>query len=204
MRVAAALLAAAATLAAAAPAAAQSAACDRAGWGEVVAAHLGRYPLLGVEDAYKLLHQGVFGTEHAAPDLASARLMLERELRALDRRPGVSEPLAEAISPAGRVVRVHLRPYLAAGGDPEALLVGFVETAGLVRGGVDELRCAAGVVERIAGDRWPTSAWSAYVDRMVAAGLPAVHHSEAFAAAYEPAYRVVSADLLRIGGPSGR
>ena len=201
MRAATALLALAGTLVAAGPAAAQPVPCDRAGWRTVVAAHFDRYPLLGVEDAYKLLHQGVFGTEHAAPDLASARLMLKQELQAMDSGPDAAEPLAEPISPAGAVVRVHLRPYVAAGGDPEALLVAFVETAGLARGGLDELRCAARVVEEEAGDRWPAGAWRAFVDRMVEAGLPARHHSEAFMAAYRPAYRVVSAHLFGLGRP---
>jgi hypothetical protein len=203
MRSTAALSAVAVTLASAAGAAAQSPGCDQAGWERVIAAHVDRYPLLGVEDAYKLLHQGVFGTGHAAPTLAAARLLLEHELRALDPGKGASEPVAEAISPAG-MVRVHLRPYLAAGGDPEPLLVAFVETAGLVAGGADELRCAAEVVERTVGDRWPMGVWRAFMDRMVEAGLPATHHSEAFVSAYGPAYRVVSADLLRIDGPSGR
>jgi hypothetical protein len=176
--------------------AAQSAACDPVGWGEVVGAHFARYPHLGVEDAYKLLHQGVFGSEHAVPDLASARAMLDEEVQALVDAETGGEPLVTAIAPAGRIVRIHLRPYLAAGGDTEALLLAFIETAETVRGGREELVCAAAVVERLVGGRWAEGAWDSFLERMLAAGLPMVHHSEPFEAAYRPAYRVVAGDLV--------
>jgi hypothetical protein len=185
-------------------AAAQAPACDRAGWEDVAAAHLARYPLLGVEDAYKLLHQGVFGTEHAAPDLASASAMLQDELRTLDVERNEPAPPVEAIAPEGRVVRVHLRPYVAAGGDPDALVVAFLQTAVTVRGQVDELRCAADVVEHLAGSRWSAGVWRGFIDRMLAAGLPAMHHSEPFEAVYRPAYRVVSSELLPTLEPPSR
>jgi len=176
--------------------AAQSAACDEEGWEAVVAEHLSRYPLLGVEDAYKLLHQGVFGSEHAVPDLASASAMLEEELQGLSAGEGEDEPLLEAIAPRGRVVRVHLRPYLAAGGDTEALLVAFLETAATVRGDAEELLCAAAVVERVTSERWSAGIWRSFVARMAGAGLPMMHHSEPFEAVYRPAYRVVAGDLV--------
>jgi hypothetical protein len=170
--------------------------CDRDGWAEVISVHLTRYPLLGVEDAYKLLHQGVFGAEHAAPDLASAGAMLEEELRALGQAADVPAPLAESIAPGGRVARVHLRPYRAAGGDPEALLVAFVQTAATVRGGIEELRCAVEVVEEAAAGRWAPGVWRDFVGRMIAEGLPAIRHSGPYEAVYRPAYRVVAGDLL--------
>jgi len=184
--------------------AAQAVACDEEGWEAVVTDHFARYPLLGVEDVYKLLHQGVFGSEHAVPDLASAGAMLDEEIQTLATREGADEPLLEAIAPGGRVVRVHLRPYLAAGGDPEALLVAFLETAAAVRGDADELLCAAEVVERVTGGIWSAGVWHAFVARMLTAGLPMMHHSEPFEAVHRPAYRVVAGDLVPVLGLPGR
>ncbi|HUF75330.1 MAG TPA: hypothetical protein VMM35_03590 [Longimicrobiales bacterium] len=186
------------------PAAAQVPPCDEAGWEAVLSAHFEGHRLLAVEDVYKLLHQGVFGSEHAAPDVASASAMLEQEIATLGRTDGGAEPLVEPIAPDGRVVRVHLRPYLAMGGDPERLLVAFLETAASVRGSTDELRCAAEVVDRLAAGRWSAGEWRAFLDRMIAARLPAIHHSEPFEGEYQPAYRVVAGDLLPLLGMPGR
>lgn len=175
---------------------AQTAACDREGWREVIAAHAARYPLMTFEDTYKLLHQGVFGSEHAAPDLASTRAWLTDEIAALAPRPGTLEETVESIAPGGEVARVHLRPYLAAGGDVEALLVAFLATAGAVRGGgVDGFRCAAAVAPQVDAARWPASTWGVFVEDMVRQGLPALHHSTSFTASYAPAYRVVAGAL---------
>ena len=51
-----------------------------------------------------------------------------------------------------------------------------------------------------------TTGWTAdSVDRLLAearaAGYPAMHHSDAFEAAYHPAYRVVSVTLVSVAVP---
>jgi hypothetical protein len=90
---------------------------------------------------------------------------------------------------------VHLRPYLAAGGDPEALLAAFLETARAVRGSVEDLRCAAAVAPGVDPARWPPAEWNAFVEELIGEGLPALHHSESFGDAYAPAYRVIGGAL---------
>lgn len=174
---------------------AQAVPCDRAGWRAVLAEHAARYPLMAFDDTYKLIHQGVFGSEHAAPDEASARAWLVDEVATIAGTPGAGEATFESIAPGAEVVRVHLRPYLAAGGDAEALLGAFLETAGAIHGSVDEFRCAAVAATDVDPVRWPVAAWSAFVEDRIGEGLPALHHAGPFTEAYAPAYRVVTGEL---------
>jgi hypothetical protein len=82
----------------------------------------------------------VLGSEHAVTNEAAARDWLEREIAGLG--PGPEEPLIDVIACDGRIARVHLRPFLAGGGDPEALLRAFVRTANEHHGSGRELRAA--------------------------------------------------------------
>jgi hypothetical protein len=181
----------------------QSPACDKDAWRSILAEHAVRYPLMTDEDMYKLIHQGVFGSEHAAPDEASARAWLTDELAGLGAGTQAFGPVVESIAPEVAVVRVHLQPFVAGGGDVEALLAAFLETASSVRGDVAEFRCVAEVVPAIDPLRWPLEGWRAFVGDLIARGLPAVHHSTPFNDAYAPAYRVVAGELVAglIGRP---
>jgi hypothetical protein len=150
-----------------------------------------------VEDVYKLAHQACLGSEHAVGERAQAERWLERELEQLG--DGPHEPTIDPISPDGRIGRVHLRPYLAGGGDATDLLDAFVRTANGFRGSHERLRSSWATVEALAADgslpfsRADAEAFGRSAD---AAGFPAVHHSPAYGAAYRPAYRVVARAFL--------
>src|SRR5512136_1192132 len=103
----------------------------------ILSDHIARYPLMQVRDLYKLIHQAALGSEHAVRDLESARAWLDRELK--DLGPGPADPLIDPISADGRIVRVHLRPFLHAHGDLTALLDAFVRTANEYRGDTKRL-----------------------------------------------------------------
>ncbi len=152
-------------------------------------------PEAGVEDAYKWLFQAARGGEHAAPSEAAARRWLEAEWATLG-SPLPGEPLVVPLRPDGAVVRLSLRPFKTAGGDPEALLQAFLSSArgfepdpglfvaawrafgrGLPRGGADGKD--AGTFEEL--DRASEKA-----------GWPARHHSPGYADARKPAYRVLT------------
>jgi len=166
---------------------------------EIVAFHLTRYPAMEVRDLYKLVFQAAMGSEHAVPDRDAARRWLEREVATL----GVSaaEPLSEPLSPDGSLVRVNLRSLLSRQGDLEELLEAFVTTADRFQGFVEDLERYWGRLEVLADTgeipftRIELADWIAEMrDR----GYPAVRHSETYRGLYQPAYRVVLLELIKI------
>lgn len=175
-------------------------------WAALMRAHLARYPAMQPADAYKLLHQATLGSEHAIRSREMAEQWLAREIATLPAGP--AEPMVDTLGTGGRFARVHLRPFLAAGGSPDALLNAFVLTAATATRDTAQLGCALEVVRRLVAERETT--WAAdSVDRLfreaAAAGYPAMHHSDAFEAGYRPAYRVVSVTLASValrGGAS--
>jgi hypothetical protein len=164
----------------------------------LIARQLAHFPAMEPQDVYKLLYQATMGSRHAGLDSVMAAQWLDRELR--DLRAGPDEPVLDTISTDGRMVRVNLRPYLAAGGDRGALLRAFVRTAREFHGSTTALRRQLDCVERLArAGGLPLAADSLrrLSARLRAAGYPAVEHSAAYEAAYRPAYRVVLGAFLR-------
>jgi hypothetical protein len=165
---------------------------------QLLSAHLARYPAMQLADLYKLLHQAALGPGHAVDNPAAARKQLDKELAALGEAP--SELLQDVISPDGRLARVHLRPFLASGGDPDALHRAFVETANSYPASLDKLAKFCGCLGDLAasgGIPFAREEVLEYFAKISAGGYPAVHHSEAFRIAYRPAYRVIAVDLLQ-------
>jgi len=159
--------------------------------------HASRYPHWAVEDLYKLIHQAAMGSEHALTDEARMRDWLLRELAGMG--PGPKEPLLDAISPDGAVVRVHLRPFVRMRFDSELLLNAFLRTAREFRRSAERLEEYAETAARLARDGVVSFAEGdvmAFVAQSRATGFPAVHHSAAFEAEYRPAYRVVARETL--------
>jgi hypothetical protein len=150
-----------------------------------------------LDDIYKLLHQAALGPGHAVDNPAAARKRLDEEIAALGSGP--AEPVQDIISPDGRLGRVHLRTYVAAGGDFGALHRAFVETANSYPASPDKLAQFCGCLGDLAaagGIPFAQEEVVAYFDKIARDLYPVVHHSKAFRDAYHPTYRVVAVDLL--------
>lgn len=163
----------------------------------LLVSHHARYPLWRIEDIYKLIFQGTFGSEHGVPDPASARARLFEELARLP--DGPAEPLFDPISVDGRIARVHLRPFAARQGNPDALCAAFIRTAKEHRGAPADLMAAWETLETAAqGGRLPfaSSAVRRFRAEHFEGGFPAVRHSPVYVRAYGPAYRVIRLDDL--------
>jgi len=161
--------------------------------------HLARYPRMQLEDVYKLLHQAALGGGHAVDDEASARRRLDDEIAALG--DGPEEPAQDLISPDGKLARIHLRGFLAAGGDPAELHRAFVASARGYPAAPDKLEKFCGCLGELAGAGGIPFAQQDvvhYFAEIARAGYPVVHHSQAYREAYKPAYRVVSLDYLAV------
>jgi len=165
---------------------------------QILMDHNRRYPRWGVEDVYKLLHQAAMGSEHAAPEEALARAWLDRELSQMG--PGPAEGVVDPISPDGEVVRVHLRPFVAEGHDPQKLVAAFLRTARDHPASVATLESSCRQAVLVAADGampFTAGALRAFLQEVASRRYPPVHHSAMYRASYRPAYRVVSQRALR-------
>lgn len=158
--------------------------------------HHERRPLMRGTDYYKLLYQGVFGVGHIMGDGAWDWLTKEAYGIDLDDQP--DEPLMEAISADGAMVRVNLRPYVREGRSLEVLFEAMKTTA-LVEGSTGEFMDAwdvfVGLVEEglIEVD---LSELAALVDELGVEEVSPHHHSAEYREAYSPAYRVIRGGTL--------
>ncbi len=166
--------------------------------GSLLRNHFNRYPLMQVQDLYKLLHQAALGSEHAVVAETNARRWLEREWETLG--DGLEEPLLDPISPDGKISRLHLRPCLAAGVSREAILAAFLQTAQVWHGSRATLKEYGQLAaEQAVKENWIISQQeiTVFFAALEKEGYPARHHSPGFAAAYRPAYRVVGTEIWR-------
>jgi hypothetical protein len=164
---------------------------------EILTCHLLRYPQMQVTDLYKLLHQAAMGSGHAVRDEQVARDCLEQEL--IQMGAGPDDPQMDPLTPDGQILRIHLRPYLRTGRDPEALLRAFIQTANEWHPSLDKLKAYAAAAWQLAqagsGLLSPEEG-QIFFTSMEEQGFPAVHHSEIYRYLYRPAYRVVARRFL--------
>ena len=154
--------------------------------------HLARYPVMQIQDVYKLIHQGAMGSEHAVSNVEGVRKWMEREL--VEMGTGPDDPLLDPISADGLIVRVHLRPFVVQGGDTDKLLDAFIQTANTFRGDTQVLEsCWQAALET---EHFPRAAMDSFFQSMRAQNYPAVHHSTEYEESYRPANRVVLKGLL--------
>jgi hypothetical protein len=140
-----------------------------------------------IQDVYKLIHQAAFGSEHAITSVEGARKWMEHELAEMGMGP--EEPVVDPISDDGQIVRVHLRPFVAQGGNPEVLLAAFIGTANEYRGDVQTLKNYWSIA---VGMKYFLSVeMDDFFQSMQARKYPAVHHSSEYERLYRPAYRVI-------------
>lgn len=159
--------------------------------------HSQRYPHWTLDDLYKLIHQASMGSEHYIEDETSVRNWLIAELKQLE--PGPYEPLVDPISPDGKLVRVHLRPFSVLNIDAELLLQAFILTGTRIPASADVLfEYAEQAVNLAENGSLPFGSEEIhrYIHSLRTLGFPAIHHSKRFINEYSPAYRVVAFDLL--------
>lgn len=162
----------------------------------LIQTHLTRYPESEVADVYKLLHQATFGSGHMITDKRAAREFLQQECDQI--APSTNAGLLECIHPAGEIVRMYLRPYLALTTRVNWLLDAFVRSAGQVEGDPAvmaerwsqfESLCETDTTE---GKRFGLREAQLFGRVRSGEGWPAVHHSPAYVRTYQPKYRVLT------------
>ncbi|MBN1946713.1 MAG: hypothetical protein JW797_13645 [Bradymonadales bacterium] len=158
----------------------------------ILRSHVQRYPAMRPADLYKLFFQGTLGSEHAKADREVVVAALEREAETMG--DGPAEPMVDPIGLEPVVVRVHLRPFLAQGGQLSDLAGAFLVSMSTPIGSREQLADrleAAGRLAREGALPFDPEPWALFCQEMAAQGYPAVHHSAAYREAYRPAYRVI-------------
>jgi hypothetical protein len=152
------------------------------------------------QDLYKLIHQAVFGIQHLLSDEEAALAALEEEFDRLDPvLPG--EILLEMIDPGGKIHRVNLRPFKAAGGLVESLWKAVLLTRQEVRGSRRRFDSLWGEARRLVTVRaipLDVKEFEEFELNIISESLPVVHHSESYRRLNSPAYRLVSSRFLSI------
>lgn len=157
---------------------------------ETLTAHAGRYPAMTPQDGVKLIYQNEFGGGHLIADPVRSLERLRAEYAALP--SGLSAPLAEDIG--NGMARINLSGLDAADYPLEALNRDFVRSAALHRGNMEAFLEKLDVLRELAEEGafgFSSQELEEYLVPYVRSGCPAVSHSEAYRAAYHPAYRVV-------------
>lgn len=167
-----------------------------------IQAKLSQRPKMELRDVYKLLYQGVLGSEHMISSSQAFTKRLVEEYNVVE--PGMSDPLWEDVRPDGKIVRVNLRPFKALSGDLEKLSAACLDTGRRKWGTVQDLRLTwqrvlTGCHSNELGG-WSSNDVHEIEQLVDVKGFPPLHHSLSYRQAYHPAYRLVAAELLQ-GNP---
>ena len=155
---------------------------------QLLKTHHRTHPAMTAQDAVKFLHQSFMGPGHLIPDEAFALARLEEEWAQLD--ASAAEKLC---SPLGnQLYRLNLKNCKAIGLSTKTIAKLFFLTARDIAPKPDALEKSLSLVE----DLFPTAETWDYLRRYRAEGCPMVSHSEAYRAAYSPAYRVISGTFV--------
>lgn len=153
------------------------------------------HPSLTPRDIAKLCYQAARGAEHLLTDLNRARGYLLREFEATPADESI--PLVEPISDT--IARVNIAAWKARGLSPDTLFDLFAATAQVSGEGEDCLPAyleeAGAWIAATDGTVTP-EAWQDFLAWYRENGYPAIHHSEAYRKAENPAYRIVRRELL--------
>ena len=151
--------------------------------------HYRTYPKLQTEDIFKYIFQSAFGCEHLVSNEEAALRYIKKEYDALTE---ISAVRTEALD--GEYTRVYLS-CLSDGMTPETLTKIFCLSAKKEPDGRAALEEKLNIAkELIESGELPLDLvdFERKLAIWRAEGYPAVHHSEAFRAAYRPAYRVIA------------
>jgi hypothetical protein len=155
-----------------------------------------RYPVMEIQDLYKLLYQAAMGSEHVLSEFAAARSRIQDEINSFT---GGGNVRCESISPDGTIFRIHLRPFAENPDHLDAIGEAFVLTYRSSEGSTARLRLFWSAVEQIcSAGHLPFEPFQLrqFFFQQEDNHFAAVHHSSRYHKAYRPAYRVVSSQYL--------
>jgi len=171
----------------------------RAEFATILETHYQTHQALEPRDVYKLIYQAVFGPEHSIDNPRAAAERLYLEVLHLPAGPA-TEPLLEPLSP--RLCRVNLRPFVQQGGKVRGLWQIVRQTARNYQPGTlaDLERYWKYFMATPWAQRYDLAGLAQFWQQMATANFAPVHHSQSYAAANAPRYRVVLRELVEGSG----
>ena len=160
--------------------------------------HLMAHPAMQSQDVYKLLYQGICGPEHI---ISSEVLFINRLAEEyLSVPPMDLIPLTESIRPDGLLHRVNLQVHKARYYSFQRLADLCLETSRMPWWKPEDVRIVWHEVQRLqVVGKLPnlrTDDFLQFSNQIYDLGYPPVHHSQMYASAEHPAYRLIAASLV--------
>lgn len=169
----------------------------------IIKMHTELYPKCEPDDIVKLLYQSEFGCGHfvRSREFAEAYLKSEYEACLLKTTPeaAAAHPLTDEIG--GGFVRVHLEPLAQHGISLSTLADLFVRSSAIQPGSKSGMLQKLDLLKLLCEEGqtpFSPAELSAFLQKYVVAGCPAIHHSETYRRLYHPAYRVICSSFLTL------
>jgi hypothetical protein len=164
--------------------------------------HLDWYPHMQVQDAYKLLYQGVMGPEHLFSNLQDFSLLLVAEFESLS--SDAEQQLVEPIRVDQTLFRLNLRAYKSTHSSVDSLLPHLLDTLhtnhGIKADLIENWHAYVRICVQDLLDTFPISEVQSFSGWLEQADYPAIHHSEVYRREYQPAYRLISSQFIPLLG----
>ena len=168
--------------------------------GEAARAELELHPQSRLSDLYKYFFQDVFGPGHLVSDPAGAASYLDRELA---RAIGYEDFDLQELIYRKQFVRVNLRVVAAGRVDKQTFMTAFLESANSFRiPEVSEWHKEWRRIERVLRKSYAHLPGydddRRYIDSLLTAGDYVVHHSRDYINTYDPHYRIIHRDQMKL------
>ena len=155
-----------------------------------------------VQDAYKLLYQGVMGAEHISSNQQEFLHQLEIEFESLSATAG--QQLVEPIRVDQALFRFNLRAYKSEHTSIDLLIPYFLDTLLIDYGTKAELigtwQTFIRICDKDLSEPFPDPEVKQFSQWLEQEDYPAVHHSEVYRREYLPAYRLIAAQFIPLLG----
>lgn len=169
---------------------------DKTALRQAIERQLATYPKSQLQDIYKAFYQEHFGAEHMITDKEAVRNYLDQELATMqDKRDGI---YVEPIGMSGDYVRVYLIAVSHKILSSSQLLQAFIESAGDHKSPTISWATKWQAIVEVVDEVSPGLGSDDERAMILQASLnnQAVHHSQAYNAAYHPHYRIVTREIF--------
>lgn len=165
-------------------------------WSELLLLHNDRYSSWQVQDALKLLFQGVLGGGHLIQDVEANRRYFFREYDA--QWSDSSRLLIEDLG--HRYCRIYLPSFKGRRLDPEKLQEVFVKSANQPAGTKEDLISVLAVLAEMIENKELNFQEDALanVEEYIEADCPMISHSPLYRELYRPSYRVIDKKYIKL------